>query len=190
MQKPDTHHSASGQQEIWLPRLRRMPSPNRDARPPAARVELVVVHNISLPPGEFGSDMVVELFCNTLDCSRHPALLDLAGLSVSAHLFVDRKGKATQFVPLEQRAWHAGVSDWRGRTGCNDFAIGIELEGTDDRPYTAKQYRRLVSLLGAIRALYPAIGLESIVGHNEIAPGRKTDPGSVFDWQRVLNELS
>lgn len=167
-----------------------MPSPNCDARPVAAAPELVVVHNISLPPGEFGSGMVEALFCNTLDCSLHPALAELKGVRVSAHLLIDRRGRLTQFVPFDLRAWHAGVSEYRGRSGCNAFSIGIELEGTDTRPYTAKQYRRLSSTLRWLLRRFPRLSLDAIVGHNEIAPGRKTDPGASFDWPRLLSGLS
>jgi len=174
---------------IWLPRARRVLSPNCDARPDAAAIDLVVLHNISLPPGEFGGDSVEALFCNQLDCSSHPALADLEGVEVSAHLFIDRRGRLTQFVPFELRAWHAGVSSYRGRTGCNAYSIGIELEGTDSRPYTAKQYRRLSSTLRWLLRTFPRLALDTIVGHNEIAAGRKTDPGASFDWPRALADL-
>ena len=149
-------------------------------------MELVVVHNISLPPGRFGGDMVEALFCNRLDCTSDPALADLAGLAVSAHLFIDRQGRATQFVPLDYRAWHAGVSSWRGRPGCNAYSIGIELEGTDERPYTKRQYDRLGRVLRWLLARYSDLATDTLVGHNEIAPGRKTDPGPAFDWPRVF----
>ncbi len=181
----DSADSAS----VWMPRARAVLSPNRDARPAWADIELVVVHNISLPPGKFGGGMVEALFCNQLDCTLDPSLNDLAGVAVSAHLFIDRRGRATQFVPFNERAWHAGVSSWRGRSGCNDFAIGIELEGTDDKKYTRKQYARLRSTLGWLLGRYPRLATDTIVGHNEIAPGRKTDPGAAFDWSRLLAEL-
>jgi len=180
---------AADSARVWLPRARRVLSPNRDLRPAGADVELVVLHNISLPPGKFGGGMVEELFCNTLDCAADPALSDLVGVEVSAHLFIDRRGRATQFVPLNERAWHAGVSSWRGRRGCNDFAIGIELEGTDDKRYTSKQYARLSSILGWLLSRYPRLAADTIVGHNEIAPGRKTDPGVAFDWSRLMAAL-
>jgi len=167
-----------------------VPSPNQDPRPRWADVELVVVHNISLPPGKFGSGMVEQLFCNQLDCTLDPALHDLVGVEVSSHLFIDRRGRATQFVPFDERAWHAGVSSWRGRRGCNDFAIGIELEGTDDKNYTAKQYARLHRVLLWLFRRYPRLATDTIVGHNEIAPGRKTDPGTSFDWARLIAGLN
>ena len=177
---------------IWLPRARRELSPNRDARPQVGAgglVELVVIHNISLPPGRFGTRLVNEFFCNRLDCSQDETLADLAGVEVSAHLFIDRRGVATQFVPFDERAWHAGVSSWRGRCSCNDFAIGIELEGTDDKAYTKSQYRRLAASLSWLFRVYPQLSVDRIVGHNEIAPGRKTDPGAAFDWARLFESL-
>ena len=173
----------------WLPRVRRVPSPNRDERPAQAAIELVVIHNISLPPGKFGTSMVEALFCNTLDCSLDPQLADLRDVAVSAHLLIDRRGRATQFVPFDQRAWHAGVSSWRGRPGCNNYAIGIELEGTDERPYTQRQYERLARVLDWLMRRYPALDVAALVGHNEIAPGRKTDPGASFDWVRLYQLL-
>lgn len=145
-------------------------------------VSLLVVHSISLPPGEFGSGDVAALFCNALDCSAHPFYAELAGLRVSAHLFVRRTGTIVQFVPCTLRAWHAGVSSWRGRTRCNDFSIGIELEGTDTSPFEPVQYERLASLVRAMRRAYP---IEDVVGHSDVAPGRKTDPGAGFDWARL-----
>lgn len=182
-------HEDLARDHTWLPRARRVPSPNCDARPPALPIELVVLHNISLPPGQFGGGMVEALFCNTLDCSIDPALADLAGVEVSTHLFIDRRGRLTQFVPFDLRAWHAGVSSFRGRSGCNGFSIGIELEGTDSCAYTAKQYRRLSSTLRWLLRTYPRLSIDSIVGHNEIASGRKTDPGASFDWPRALSDL-
>ena len=146
-----------------------------------------MVHNISLPPGRFGGGQVEALFCNTLDCSQAPELEDLRALRVSAHLLISRRGRITQFVPFDQRAWHAGVSDWAGRPRCNDYAIGIELEGTDERSYTQSQYRQLGRVLDTLLAAYPRLSVERIVGHQEIAPGRKTDPGPSFDWARVLS---
>ncbi len=170
----------------WLARTRRVISPNADARPVRARIELVVVHCISLPPGRFGTGCVEALFTNTLDCRIDPSLNDLEGVRVSAHLFIDRRGRTTQFVPFSMRAWHAGVSAWRGRPGCNDFSIGIELEGTDTGAYTAAQYWRLRRVLDALLAVYPALSRDAVVGHAEIAPGRKTDPGPGFEWHRLL----
>ncbi len=170
----------------WLSPARRLASPNCNHRPDPAAIELVVVHGISLPPGEFGGPWVADLFLNRLDTSAHPALAGLAGVRVSSHLFITRRGAVLQFVPFHRRAWHAGESAWRGRPGCNDYAIGIELEGTDDRPYTESQYWRLPQVLEALMARYPRLSPEAVVGHFEIAPGRKTDPGCRFDWRRLL----
>ena len=156
-------------------------SPNCDERPPGASVTLLVIHNISLPPGEFGGDGIVRLFTNALDYGAHPYYATLAGLRVSAHFLVRRSGDLLQFVPCAKRAWHAGASAWLGRSGCNDFSIGIELEGADDVPYTEPQYRVLAELARALQSACPIAG---VVGHCDIAPGRKTDPGPSFDWPR------
>ena len=162
-----------------LARARQSPSPNSDERPPGTAIELLVVHNISLPPGHFGGDAIERLFLNSLDFGAHEYYAQLRGLRVSAHFLIRRRGELVQFVPCDRRAWHAGASSWRGREKCNDFSVGIELEGTDDRPYTAAQYRRLARVTEALRARYP---IADIVGHSDIAPGRKTDPGAAFDW--------
>ena len=175
--------------EHWLTKASRTPSPNQDARPDPDDVSLVVVHGISLPPGEFGTGAVERFFRNTLDCSRDPRLADLEGVRVSTHLFVSRSGGLSQFVPFDRRAWHAGVSCCRGRSSCNDFSIGIELEGTDDSGYTDRQYVVLARILNTLIARYPRLDRSAIVGHSEIAPGRKTDPGPNFDWQRVFQSL-
>lgn len=159
-----------------------IPSPNCDDRP-AVAVELLVIHNISLPPGEFGGDGVQRLFTNTLDVPAHPYYLTIAGLKVSAHFLVRRDGQIIQFVPCSKRAWHAGESCWQGASGCNDFSIGIELEGSDFVPFTDAQYAALGHLTAALRAAYPIRG---IAGHSDIAPRRKTDPGPCFDWLRYL----
>ena len=172
-----------------LARTRQRLSPNRDPRPDPDDISLLVVHNISLPPGRFGSGMVEDLFLNRLDVTADPALADLTGVRVSAHLFIDRRGRTTQFVPFDERAWHAGISRWGGRENCNDFAVGIELEGQDRVPYTRAQYQRLDGVLRALLATYPRLSRGAIVGHQEIAPGRKTDPGPAFDWQRALGRL-
>ena len=156
-------------------------SPNCDDRPPGCAVDLLVIHHISLPPGEFGGPGIVQLFTNAIDPAAHPYFETLAGARVSAHFLVRRDGKLLQFVPCAKRAWHAGESSWKGRSGCNDFSIGIELEGTGDAPFTASQYRRLAALTRALQARYP---IRDIVGHSDIAPGRKTDPGPHFDWAR------
>ena len=161
---------------------RQVRSPNCDARPDGVPISLVVVHGISLPPGVFGGDAIEALFTNGLDPSASPYFAQVAGLRVSAHFLIRRDGELLQFVPCTMRAWHAGQSSWRGHDRCNDFSIGIELEGADEVPYTARQYRRLGRLVQSIRERYP---VEDVVGHSDIAPGRKTDPGPAFDWTRL-----
>jgi N-acetyl-anhydromuramoyl-L-alanine amidase len=156
-------------------------SPNCDERPPGTAIDLLVIHAISLPPGEFGGTGIVELFQNRLDAAAHPYYAGIAALRVSAHFLVRRDGSLVQFVPCEKRAWHAGESAWRGRSRCNDFSIGIELEGTDETPFEGAQYDALARVARALQAAYP---LRSITGHSDIAPGRKTDPGPCFDWAR------
>ena len=173
----------------WLEDICHQPSPNCNDRPPAGDVTLIVIHNISLPPGEFGTGHIQALFCNQLDCGAHPTLADLEGVRVSAHLLIERDGRMTQFVPFDRRAWHAGVSSYRGCAGCNDYSIGIELEGTDELPYTEAQYQSLSQVTRCLLQTYPRLSLGAIVGHDEIAPGRKTDPGRAFDWQRYLRAL-
>lgn len=170
----------------WLAGGACLPSPNCDERP-AGAIELLVIHNISLPPGEFGGDGVQRLFTNTLDVDAHPYYQAVAGLKVSAHFFIRRDGQVIQFVSCLQRAWHAGASCWQGRSRCNDFSIGIEMEGSDFVPFTEAQYAALHELSGALRAAYPIRG---IAGHSDIAPQRKTDPGPFFDWMRYLAGLS
>ncbi len=162
-----------------------IPSPNFDERP-AGTIDLLVIHNISLPPDEFDGDGVQSLFTNTLDADAHPYYRTIAGLKVSAHFFIRRDGRIIQFVPCSKRAWHAGVSSWQGRERCNDFSIGIELEGCDTLPFTDPQYETLHRLTLALRAAYP---LRGIAGHSDIALGRKTDPGPHFDWLRYLRGL-
>lgn len=169
----------------WVEGGRRVPSPNFDARPPGG-VRLLVVHAISLPPGEFGGDGVIDLFTNRLDPAAHPYYAGLDGLRVSAHFLIRRDGELIQFVSCLDRAWHAGVSSWRGLSRCNDFSIGVELEGCDDQPFDPRQYEALLGLVAALRGRYP---LEDIVGHSDIAPGRKTDPGPHFDWSRLAAAL-
>jgi AmpD protein len=156
-------------------------SPNCDGRPAGCTVELLVIHHISLPPGEFGGAGIVELFTNRLDPAAHPYYATVAAAKVSAHFFIRRDGELMQFVSCTQRAWHAGESSWRGRPRCNDFSIGVELEGTGEVPFTAAQYSRLATLTRALTARY---SITDIVGHSDIAPGRKTDPGPSFDWSR------
>lgn len=165
---------------------RQVLSPNRDARPRADDIRLIVVHGISLPPGQYGGDGIERLFTNRLDAADHPCYAQVADLRVSAHFLIRRDGALVQFVACAQRAWHAGVSCWNGRERCNDFSIGIELEGTDDAPYDEAQYAALIALVDALRARYP---IEDVVGHSDIAPGRKTDPGAAFDWGRVRRAL-
>jgi AmpD protein len=161
---------------------RQFASPNFDARPPGVEPSLVVIHGISLPPGVFRGDGVIRLFTNTLDATAHPYYASIADLRVSAHFFIRRRGTLIQFVSCNDRAWHAGVSSWCGRERCNDFSVGIELEGADDVAYTAAQYGRLAALLFALKRRYP---MTAAVGHSHIAPGRKSDPGPAFDWDRL-----
>lgn len=163
-------------------------SPNCNARPPDAVPSLIVVHGISLPPGEFGGPHIEALFTNRLDPAGHPYFATIAGLQVSAHVLVRRDGELVQFVPFDLRAWHAGASSYQGRSNCNDFSIGIELEGTDDIPYTDAQYQRLAELIRALARAYPATR-GHVAGHSDIAPGRKTDPGPSFDWARLRSLL-
>ena len=169
----------------WLAGVPRRASPNCDRRPPGTAVDLLVVHGISLPPGCFGTNRVIELFQNRLDVRAHPYFAGLKGLRVSAHVLIRRDGELVQFVPFHRRAWHAGVSCFEGRERCNDFSIGVELEGADDVPYAPPQYQRLGELAGVLMRAYPRMSARRIVGHSDIAPGRKTDPGPAFDWARL-----
>jgi AmpD protein len=164
---------------------RQVLSPFYDSRPSGVVPDLIVLHGISLPPGEFGGPWVARLFTGNLPADAHPEFRERAGLRVSAHVLVRRDGEPVQFVPFGDRAWHAGKSAWKGREACNDYSIGIELEGTDEVPYTDAQYDTLATLLPVLRAAYPAIAADRIVGHSDVAPGRKTDPGPSFDWSRV-----
>lgn len=163
---------------------RQLPSPNCSERPADAAVELLVIHNISLPPGRYGQGHIEALFLNQLDSAADPYFEGIAHLQVSAHLLIDRQGEVIQFVPFGKKAWHAGQSAFKGRKDCNDFSIGIELEGTDTEAFTHDQYERLIQISRELMAQYPLITLESIVGHSDISPGRKTDPGPYFDWAR------
>ena len=169
---------------------RQCPSPNQDERPRGARPELLVLHGISLPPGEFGGPEIEQLFCNTLDWDGHPYFQEIRGMEVSSHLLVRRDGELLQFVPFDRRAWHAGASSFRGRGCCNDFSIGIELEGEDDTPYTSRQYDVLIAVTSALLAAYPRMSAREIAAHADIAPGRKTDPGPAFDWLRLYDGVS
>jgi AmpD protein len=162
-------------------------SPNHDERPAGVEISLVVLHSISLPPGEYGGEHIERLFANRLDPAAHPYFREVHALRVSAHFLVRRGGELVQFVPVERRAWHAGASSWRGRGRCNDFSVGIELEGTDDSPFEDPQYAALALLLMDLQTKLP---LRDIVGHSDIAPGRKTDPGAGFDWHRLLLDLA
>ena len=164
---------------------RQVPSPNCDTRPAGSDIDLLVIHNISLPPGEFGGPHIESLFLNSLDPNADPYFAAICGMKVSAHLLIRRSGDIVQFVPLHLRAWHAGESCFAGRTACNDFSIGIELEGSDDHPYEPAQYTALGKVARTLMAAYPSITPQRIVGHSDIAPGRKTDPGASFDWGRL-----
>ena len=168
-----------------LAEARQVFSPNCDDRPPATTIDLIVIHGISLPPGEFGGPWIDALFSNALDPKAHPFFLSIQDVKVSAHLFIRRDGEVVQYVPFYRRAWHAGASSFQGRERCNDFSIGIELEGTDYDPYTNDQYCQLATIIQALCQIYPGITPERITGHADIAPGRKTDPGPVFDWRRL-----
>ena len=185
-----SHHRASGLRKGLTidtttglaAAARQVESPNCDDRPVGIVVDLVVVHGISLPPGEFGGPWIDALFTNTLPEGAHPEFAALAGLRVSAHALIRRDGEIVQYVPFHRRAWHAGQSHWSGRSGCNDFSIGVELEGTDRTAYESLQYVRLSRLVAALARAYPGVSIERVVGHSDVAPGRKTDPGPAFDW--------
>ena len=168
----------------WLQGARRVPSPNYGPRPLGCEPELLVIHNISLPPGEFDNECVLQLFTNCLDWSAHPYFEAIRGMEVSAHFLIRRDGELIQFVSCDERAWHAGTSCYRGRDNCNDFSIGIELEGTDELPYTDSQYATLAEVSAVLIRGYPGLSASRIAGHSDIAPGRKTDPGKAFDWGR------
>ena len=167
----------------WLEPVRRRPSPNCDARPAGTAIDLLIVHGISLPPGEFGGEWVAALFTNALDGKAHPYFAGIHDMRVSAHLLIDRHGAITQFVPFNMRAWHAGESSFRGTPSCNDFSIGIELEGSDTVPYEDVQYAELAGVTRLLMKAYPGITMDRIAGHSDVAPGRKTDPGPAFDWR-------
>lgn len=174
---------------IWLRSARRLPSDNCDERPTDSPVDLLVIHGISLPEGSFGGPWIEHLFLNRLPSQRHPCFRDISELRVSSHLLIDRQGDLTQFVTLDRRAWHAGLSSFHGRERCNDFSVGIELEGCDHIPYTEAQYHRLAWATREIMGIFPNISRENIVGHCDIAPGRKTDPGPAFDWKYYFTLL-
>ena len=174
---------------IWLDNAENCPSPNCDERAADEQISLLVIHNISLPPGKFGGPWITDLFLNRLDADADSYFEEISTLKVSSHLLIRRDGKLVQYVPLNMRAWHAGESNFCGREGCNDFSIGIELEGTDETPYTDEQYHRLIEVTAQIMKIYPAITPEKITGHSDIAPGRKTDPGVAFNWGRYQEML-
>ena len=170
--------------------VRQVLSPHQDERPAGVHPELIVLHGISLPPQEFGGPWIDRLFCGNLPAEAHPYFATLVGRRVSAHALIDRAGVVTQYVPFERRAWHAGASSYQGRTACNDFSIGIELEGSDEVSYDDAQYRTVAALIAALCRSYGTLSRERLVGHSDIAPGRKTDPGPAFDWQRLRSELA
>jgi AmpD protein len=169
----------------WLQGVRHVVSPNCDERPTGSALTLIVVHGISLPPGQFGNGWIDRFFCNDLPPDAHPYFATICTQTVSAHVLIGRDGELTQFVPFDKRAWHAGRSAYCGRTACNDFSVGIELEGTDDSPYTQAQYVALAALIRALRQSYESLREAEVVGHSDIAPGRKTDPGPAFDWREL-----
>jgi AmpD protein len=173
----------------WLADASHIPSPNFDDRPEVGDISLIVIHCISLPPGEFGSDCIKQLFCNQLNPDDHPYFQEIYQLNVSSHLVILRSGELVQYVPFDKRAWHAGQSCYEGRERCNDFSIGIELEGTETTPYTEAQYKQLAKVVKALLKNFPSLSYERITGHSDIAPGRKTDPGDSFDWQKFYRLL-
>ena len=178
MQSAFNVHAVSG----LLTGVRQVLSPHWDQRPAGVTPDLIVVHGISLPPGAYGGPWIEQLFTGGLQPAAHPFFSKLAALRVSAHVLVRRDGGVVQFVPFSQRAWHAGASNWQGRASCNDFSIGIELEGTDDSAYESAQYQNLAAVIRALCAAYPGLAAQNVVGHSDIAPGRKSDPGAAFDW--------
>ncbi len=180
-------------QQGWVTNCQRHPSPNFDQRPPDSDISLLVIHNISLPPGEFEKNAILDFFSNQLDANAHPYFAQIHTMKVSAHFLIDRQGQIIQLVSTRHRAWHAGVSSFNGRQRCNDFSIGIELIGADDQLFAAAQYQSLAQLCHCLQQYYPAISHANITGHSDIAPGRKTDPGPCFDWshlRRLLQDLS
>lgn len=174
----------------WLTGVTQNPSPNCDERPDPADITLVVIHCISLPPGEFGGPYIDQLFCNQLDPEEHPYFQEIYQLNVSAHLLIKRTGEIVQYVPFDRRAWHAGKSVYAGREKCNDFSVGIELEGAEQTAYADEQYRQLAAVIKILLKTYPKLSPERITGHSDIAPGRKTDPGNSFDWEKLHGLLN
>lgn len=176
-------------QDGWIVGVKQVPSPHFNSRPAEEVPSLLVVHNISLPPGEFGGPYIDALFTGQLDASAHPFFAEIAQLRVSAHCLIRRDGEIVQYVPFHLRAWHAGISCWQGRENCNDFSVGIELEGTDTLPYTEVQYQALQQVTALLMQHYP-LTIERITGHSDIAPERKTDPGPAFDWEKFRHGLN
>ncbi len=173
----------------FLSSAKRVNSPNCDLRPDPDDISLIVIHCISLPPGQFGGQAIEQLFCNRLNPEQHPYFQQIHTLKVSSHLLIERNGEMVQFVAFDQRAWHAGVSSHQGRSRCNDFSIGIELEGTETVAYTESQYQKLAEVCRLLLQQYPRLSRENIVGHSDIAPGRKIDPGESFNWERFYQYL-
>ena len=169
----------------WIISVDAIRSPNFDFRPEGSNIKLIVIHGISLPPAEFGGGYIQQFFCNSLDVEAHAYFSTICDIRVSAHCLIERNGRIIQFVSFLDRAWHAGESNWNGEQGCNDFSIGIELEGTDEQSYTEAQYRQLGEMVSSLKMQYPTIDSDAICGHSDIAPGRKTDPGPAFDWQHL-----
>ena len=189
MDAKDTVFTISPGQGLIRP-AEQCPSPNQDDRPEGCEPELIIIHGISLPPGEFGGPFVAQLFTNCLDWDAHPYFAEIRDLKVSSHVFIRRDGSLIQFVPFSRRAWHAGASCYRDREDCNDYSIGIELEGEDETPYTDRQYEVLVKTISALQATYTDICARRIAGHCDVAPNRKSDPGPAFDWLRLYDGLS
>jgi len=189
MTAEDTVYTISPRQGLIRP-AEQCPTPNQDERPDGSDPELIIIHGISLPPGEFGGPYVAQLFSNCLDWDAHPYFAEIRGLRVSAHLFIRRDGSLMQFVPFSRRAWHAGASCHRGRTDCNDFSIGIELEGEDETPYSDSQYEVLIKTIDALQVAYASLCARRIAGHCDVSPDRKSDPGPAFDWLRLYDGLS
>lgn len=185
---PDTITTTATIVDGWLAGVRSIPSPNCGPRP-EPRIDLLVIHSISLPPGQFGGRYIDDFFLNCLDSTQHPYFESICSMEVSAHLLINRSGVITQYVSFDDRAWHAGASHYWGRDNCNDFSIGIELEGCDEQPYTDRQYQVLARCSRQLIQHYPGITAEHVVGHSDIAPGRKTDPGPLFDWPRFRDSL-
>lgn len=173
----------------WLDCAERTLSPNYDDRPDEKEISLIVIHCISLPPGQFGDRYIHQLFCNQLNPEDHEYFKEIHDLKVSAHFLIDRNGDITQFVPINKRAWHAGKSEYNGRERCNDFSVGIELEGTETQPFTSVQYAKLAQLIRSLLHRYPQLSKNHIAGHSQIAPGRKLDPGDAFEWETLMKFL-